>query len=157
MESYNLLHAHNELAHSNRMMLQASNTLGILIICEDDNGLEEISFLLERIGQMEELPYLALVIEKISPEEVHSFLLQHDLEPLNALFLYLKETDTLDMNELFLGQEFSFKCSDGLLTDIDDPETIFNLNDQNGSAAWKNWLAANIPSQEIEYYDPETD
>ena len=157
MESYNLLHARNEIGHNNRMMLQASGTFSILVIYKNKNELEDFLSFLEIIKFKQQLSIEIQLLSNISAEEVHLHLIKNDPEHFNIFLLCLQYKESLDLNELFVGQEIDLRLDGTLVTGVFDHNLHFNIETQEGQMKWEAWLTDNVASQQIEYYEPGMD
>lgn len=157
MESYNLLHARNELAHGNRMMLQASGTLGLLVIYHSQNELEDFLSLIELNKRDLGLSMDILLLSSTNAEKLHHHLLENDPELYRILLVCLKHSAIIDFNELFIGQEVDLQLDGSNLKGVFDPKLEFDLETHNGRDKWEAWLSANAASHEIEYYEPGMD
>ena len=157
MESYNLLHARNEIAHGNQMMLQASGIFGILVIYQNQNELEDFLSLVEVNKINLSLSIDILLLSNANAEKLHQHLLENDLEQIRVLLLCLEHSEVLDLNEVFIGQEVDLQLDESNLKGVGDSTLDFDLETQYGREKWEAWLSANAASQEIEYYEPGMD
>lgn len=155
--NYNFLHARNELAHNNRMMMQASGTFCILITYNDQAMLEDLLSFTQIIESQNSVSINVLLLEKANAEVVHYHLLENDPEQINVLFLCLKVDGQLDENELFIGQEVDFKLENETLQGVTDESLHFSLSTSEGKRLWEAWILDNIASHDIEYYEPGMD
>jgi len=153
MLGYNLLHARNELAHNNRVILQASGTLCVWVLYRNYSDLDEFLSINSSLALAHDLIINNLKLVKANSEELHQYLLKSNLHEVDILFLtFCAKVDPQLIDE-FLGQEQTFSLLDQILV-LPKHDLSFNLETPEGIKKWEAWLLANTASHEIEYYEP---
>ena len=157
MEDYQLLHARNELAHNNRMILQASGTLCLLVTFTEKAVLEDFLSFMKLIETKNNLTFAIHLLNEISSEAIHHYLLNTKPESISLLLLCFENDSALNSIDLFIGQEFNFRLGDDSLSSLSDENLKFQLPSNEGQENWEAWLLDNLASHEVEYYEPGMD
>ncbi len=154
MESYNILHARNELAHNNSMLLQASGIFCLWIQYPNDENLDAFFSLCTSITTQNNSLLQIVNLDQATPEEVHQHLMTCNLEDLNLLFFAFGISEDRQWIDDFIGQDATIFFHEQKI-EIPASHITLDLNKEEDIKQWEMWLLSNQTSHPIEYYDPE--
>ena len=154
MESYNLLHARNEIAHGNHMMLLSSGTFCFWVFYRDYADLDLLLSRSSEIAMRNELRIETIKLSTGNAEELQKSLINMDLEFADFIFACSCLEFEPHMLDDYIGQDIIASLQNQQLN-IPEINMSLNLSKEIDAKIWEQWLLQNRSQDQIQYFDPD--
>ena len=154
MLNFNSLHARNEIAHCNHMMLRASGTFCIWFFYRNYADLDLLLSVTNEIAIQNNFRIETIKLSYGNAEEFQKFLVNEELEFIDTLIVSFCVEFNPHMLDEYIGQNTLAVIIDQKI-ELPEVRRVIDISKESGKRQYAAWLLDNISSQKIEYYDPD--